>query len=187
MPGIIALLETYKYLVIFPLGIFEGPILSVICGFLVTLGYFEWYFVYPTLVMSDAVGDWAYYALGRFGSPIIRRWGHYLGITPERVARAREYFSKNHFKMVAASKLIHAGGVAGIIAAGTVKLPFVRFALQCLVISTLQSGALFLLGVFFGHAYDKIGQYLNYYAAGTAVLVLLGITYLVLRWIKSRD
>ncbi|MBY0472677.1 hypothetical protein K2Q00_00105 [Patescibacteria group bacterium] len=186
MAGLIALLTTYKYVIIFPLGIFEGPIIAVICGFLATLGIVEWYFAYAILVLADALGDWFYYGLGRFGSTYIHRWGHYIGLTSERIHKAGAYFSKNHFKMVAASKLIHAGGVAGIVAAGTTKLPFLKFAGQCLFISLLQTGILFLLGVFFGHAYDKIGEYLNYYAAGTAFLVFLGITFFVLRWLKSR-
>ncbi|OGC88604.1 hypothetical protein A2419_02980 [Candidatus Adlerbacteria bacterium RIFOXYC1_FULL_48_26] len=186
MAGLIALLTTYKYVIIFPLGIFEGPIIAVLCGFLATQGLLSWYFAYLVLVFADAVGDWAYYALGRFGYPLIRKWGHYVGITPERIETAREYFSNNHFKMVAASKLIHAGGIAGLIAAGTVKLPFLKFAIQCLLVSILQTGLFFLLGIFFGHAYAKIGRYLDFYVAGTAVAVLVGLTYLLSRWLKSR-
>jgi membrane protein DedA with SNARE-associated domain len=136
--------------------------------------------------LSDALGDWMYYALGRFGAPLVHRWGYYIGVSPARIEKARRYFFANHFKMVAASKLIHAGGVVGIVAAGTIKLPFTKWALQCLAISIFQTGILFVLGIFFGHAYDKIGQYLNYYAAGTAVLVLLGATYFLLRWLKNR-
>ncbi len=186
MAGLIALLTTYKYAIIFPLGVFEGPIIAVLCGFLATQGLLAWYVAFPVLVMADALGDWAYYALGRYGYPIIRKWGHYVGITPERIAQAREYFSNNHFKMVAASKLIHAGGVAGLIAAGTVRLPFLKFAVQCLFISLLQSGVFFILGVLFGHAYEKIAEYMDFYVAGTAVAVLIGLTYLLSRWLKSR-
>src|SRR3989339_621392 len=105
MAGLIALLTTYKYVIVFPLGIFEGPIIAVLCGFLATQGLLSWYFAYLVLVFADAVGDWAYYALGRFGYPLIRKWGHYVGITPERIETAPPNFSNNTFKMVAASKL----------------------------------------------------------------------------------
>ncbi len=187
MTEIISLLETYRYIIILPLGVIEGPVLSVVCGFLVTLDYLKWYLAYPTLVLADALGDWMYYALGRYGITIVLAWGPYIGITPERLERARGYFISNHFKMVAASKLIHAGGAAGLIAAGTVKIPFLRFAAQCLFISILQTGLLFLLGILFGHAYTQIAQYLDYYAAGTAVVVLIAATYFILRWMKSRE
>jgi membrane-associated protein len=187
MTEIISLLETYRYLIIFPLGIIEGPILSVICGFLVTIGYLNWYFAYPALVLADALGDWIYYAFGRFGLTFVLAWGPYVGITSEKLEKAREYFITNHFKMVAASKLIHAGGAAGLVAAGTIKIPFFRFAAQCFLISVLQTGFLFLLGVFFGRAYSQIAQYLNYYAAGTAIVVLIAATYLLIRWARPRE
>jgi membrane protein DedA with SNARE-associated domain len=184
MAAILSLLITYRYLIIFPLGVIEGPIIAVICGLLVTLGILDWYVAYPLLVFADALGDWAYYALGRFGRPLIKRWGRYIGATPERLEQAHKHFKLNHFKMVAASKLIHAGGFLGIITAGTLKIPFLRFALQCLVISILQTGVLFVVGIFFGSAYERIGHYLDYYAAGTAVVVLIIATYFIVRWLK---
>ena len=187
MAGIISLLETYRYIIILPMGVIEGPILAVVCGFLVTVGYLDWFIAYPVLVLADALGDWMYYALGRFGQPLILRWGPAIGITAARLERAKGYFTENHFKMVAASKLIHAGGAMGLLAAGTIKMPFVRFAAQCLFISFLQTAFLFTLGILFGGAYEQIGQYLNYYAAGTLVIVLVIATYFLIRWIKSRE
>ena len=39
-----------------------------------------------------------------------------------------------------------------------------------------------VLGIFFGHAYTVIGKYLNYYAAGVSVLVLI---FLLILFIKK--
>jgi membrane protein DedA with SNARE-associated domain len=185
MTDIISLVETYRYLIILPLGVLEGPILSVICGFLVTLGFLDWYIAYPILVLADAIGDWLFYLLGRFGQPIIIRWGRYAGITIDRLESTKRYFTIHHFKMVSASKLIHAGGLLGLIAAGAVKMPFMRFASQCLIISFLQTGFLFLMGVLFGNAYAQISHYLDYYTAACIVIALVIATYFLLQWLKS--
>ena len=58
----IQLLLTYRYVILVPLAIIEGPIVTIICGFLVTLKVFNPLLVYVVMVLGDIVGDgWPYY------------------------------------------------------------------------------------------------------------------------------
>jgi membrane protein DedA with SNARE-associated domain len=54
---IINWLEVYKYFVLFPVTIFEGPIITVIAGYLSSLGFLNFYVAYGVIVLGDTVGD----------------------------------------------------------------------------------------------------------------------------------
>lgn len=175
MSSFVTLLETYKYSILFPLVIIEGPILTVIGGFLVSIGLMNAYIVLPVVIFGDIVGDSLQYALGRFGSGLLHRRGSLIGITDERLQQAREYFRAHHFKSIAQSKLIHGIGFIGLIAAGSLKIPYRRFAFTAAALSVLQSSALLLVGIFFGYAYVQIGLYFTYFAATVSSVALLTV------------
>lgn len=177
---------TYKYFILVPLSIIEGPITSVVAGFLSTHGIFNLLVVFPIMVLGDMVGDSIFYFLGRSGSGILARHGHRIGATPERLAEARVYFGNNHHKALIFSKLIHGIGLSGLIVAGSLKIPYGRYLKTCTFIAMGQSLIFLTLGVFFGHAYNLIGKYLNYYAAGASVLVLFGIIVLLFKNYKKK-
>lgn len=182
----IQLLLTYRYIILIPLAIIEGPITSVVAGFLSTSGIFNLLFVFPIMVMGDMVGDSIFYGLGRFGSGVLHRHGHRIGATQEHLAKAREYFGNNHHKALVMSKLIHGIGLSGLIVAGSLKVPYSRYIKTCTLIAIGQSLIFLILGVFFGHAFSLIGKYLNYYAAGISVLALFTIILIVFNKYKNK-
>lgn len=177
-PGdIIKLLEAGGYLLLFPIAIMEGPIISVIAGFLVSLGIFNLFIVYAIIVVGDILGDAFWYFLGRYGGnwrytePIKR----FFKLTPERIDATREKFHTHRYKMMMASKLVHGVGSAGLFTAGLVRVPYTTFAITCLTVTLGQAAFLVGLGYFFGEAYEVIGQYLDYFAAAGLVVGCIGI------------
>lgn len=174
---ILRVLETWGYILLFPLAIMEGPIVTVISGFLVSLGIFNLFIVYAIIVAGDTLGDAFWYALGRYGSgwryaaPIER----FFGLTPERIEKTKERFEKHRYKMMMASKLIHGVGSAGLLTAGIVRVPYPTFAVTCLVVTLGQAAFFLALGYFFGEAYETIGRYLDYFAAAALMVGCIGI------------
>lgn len=168
---VIALLLKYRYFLLFPLAIIEGPILIIIGGFLASLNIMNPFFVYAIVVAGDIVGDTFLYSLGRWGSELLRKWGPKIGATNERLIKTKEFFDIHHGKAVSLSKLFHGVGFTGLIVAGILKLPYGRYFRTCLWITFVQSAVLLLVGILFGHAYVQIGGYLNFYAAGISVIV----------------
>ena len=74
----------YRYVLIFPLAFFEGPMITIIAGFLLSLGYFNFWLLYCIIILSDIAGDITLYAVGRYwGKAFIRKFGHYVGITKQ--------------------------------------------------------------------------------------------------------
>ncbi len=176
----IALLMTYKYLILIPLSIIEGPIVTIGAGFLVTLGVFNPLVVYVIMVIGDIIGDAGVYFIGYHGKKLLK----YFRVTEEKLEKAKEYFRKNHHKALAMSKLVHGLGFTGLIAAGALHVPYKRYFITCASISVVQSAVMLAIGVLFGHAYVQIGKYLNFYAAGASVLVLVIILIVVIRKFK---
>lgn len=166
------LVLAYKYLILIPLAIIEGPILSIIAGFLVSLGFLNAFMVYIIVVLGDVIGDSMFYSLGRWGHTLLHEHGHRVGATKERLAQAKEYFGNHHGKAITMSKLIHGIGVAGLVTAGSLKIPYRRFIGTCVLISIPQAAVLLIIGIIFGHTYVQIGKYLDYFAATISIVVL---------------
>lgn len=184
----ITLLLTYKYFILLPLAIVEGPIITVVAGFLVSTGLLSIVPVYLIVLLGDVIGDTIAYSIGRFGgSTLIHRYGHRIGLTPEKLEQTKEYFKNNHGKALLFSKIFHGVGVAGLIAAGSLQIPYLRYIRICFFISALQSAIFLLIGVLFGGAYIQIQKYFDYFAATISVIVLLVTFFIIFFHIKSRS
>jgi len=57
----------YKYLVLYPIMVFEGPIITIIAGFFVSIGHLNGPAVFMVLIVGDVTGDSLYYTIGRWG------------------------------------------------------------------------------------------------------------------------
>lgn len=171
MDQTISLLEHYGYLLLFPLAIVEGPIITVVAGFLVTLGYMNIFLVYPIVLAGDFTGDTILYSIGRWGKNIIHKYGRYIGASEEKLAQAKKIFTEKHTKAVVSSKLFHGVGVAGLVAAGVLAIPFRRYIKVCILVALAQSAVFLFIGIVFGHAYLRIAKYLDLYALTIEIVV----------------
>src|ERR1700722_1510647 len=134
MDHIVYLLTQYRYLILFPLAIVEGPILAVIAGFLCINGFLNLFIAYPIIVLGDIIGDSIVYTFGRWGVPVfIKKMARGFVMKPEKINRVRTYFDANPNKIISLSKVTLGIGVAGIYLAGNTKIPYERFIRICLV------------------------------------------------------
>ena len=183
----VALILAYKYYVLFPLAIVEGPILAAAAGFFISTGYLNFIPVYIIVILGDVIGDFLMYAIGRFSRvALIDRFGKFFNVTPEKLEQAKEYFNQNHKKALFFSKIFHGIGVAGLIAAGSLRIPYWRFMKICLAISIFQSAFLIMLGILFGKAYIELGEYLNYYSSGTILIAIAVLIFFIFKRLKFK-
>jgi membrane protein DedA with SNARE-associated domain len=180
---IIQYILAYKYLIILPFSIIEGPFLAIICGFLVTTKVLNPWIVFPILIVGDVLGDTIFYIMGRTGRGVLR----FFRVKEATLEEAKKYFENNHRKALIMSKLIHGLGTAGLIAAGAVRVPYKKYFTICAIVSLVQSVTLFVIGILFASAYIKIAKYLDYYAATvSAIFVIILICFLIKRYNKNR-
>ncbi|MBI3633524.1 MAG: hypothetical protein HY226_04500 [Candidatus Vogelbacteria bacterium] len=183
MDYLITLLSRYGYIMLLPAAIFEGPIVTVVAGFLSTFSILNPILVYITVVVGDIIGDSFCYALGWFKTgTIVSAITKMLKIGDAEINRVKKYFDVHHRKAVAMSKLFHGIGVAGLITAGHIKVPFWRYISTCFSITIFQVAAFLTLGVFFGSSYLAINQYLNNFATAT---ILGGVAVVIFFALKN--
>jgi membrane protein DedA with SNARE-associated domain len=185
---IILLLTTYKYFFLFPVAVVEGPIITVIAGFLSSLGHLNIFIAYGVIVVGDIVGDSMYYALGYYGRQrFIERWGRFLGITMERVERLEKHFKKHSGKTILFGKWTHSVGFAILIVAGMIRMPFKRFIWFNFFGSLPKLLVFFIIGYYFGQAYQQIDKYFTYATLSVffVIILMVGI-YLFVKKFKNK-
>lgn len=184
MEDILYLLSEYRYLLLYPLAIVEGPILAVIAGFLCMNHLLNPIIVYPVIVLGDITGDTVCYLFGRIGVPFfLKKILIKMGFHAEKVQRVKAYFDTNPRKTISLSKISLGIGIAGIYAAGAVKIPYRKFITICLITSLIQYIFYLGIGLLFGDAYRQISQYLNFFAG---LMITSGLSILLFYIIQTK-
>lgn len=175
-------LLNYRYLILFPLTVIEGPITTVTAGILSSLGFLNAFIVYAVVVLGDLVGDTLYYSIGRWGRKPLSRWGRFIGFNKERLEKIDEHFREHGGKTLIAAKLSHAVGAIALISAGISHLPYRRFIFFNFWATLPKSLVLVLIGYYFGNTFLRLQRYFDYAWLGTLVIaIVLLLIYLVLR------
>jgi membrane protein DedA with SNARE-associated domain len=172
---------------LFPVSIIEGPIVTVIAGFLVSLHQINLGIAYVVLVMGDVVGDSALYFFGFYGGHrFIKRWGHLIRVTDEDVDKLGDHFGSHSGKTLIIGKLTHSLGSVVLFSAGMAKMPFWKFIWYNLVSTLPKTLVLLIVGYYFGEAYPQIKTYFDYITlAGLLIVVLAVVFYLFFKRSKK--
>ncbi len=172
------LLYAYSYFVLFPLVVVEGPIATVIAGFLSSTGFMKFIPVFVTVALADVVGDVLYYALGRWGFDRVVS-GFFGRFLPDvkKIQEMKDSVKAHSGKILFLGKLSHAIGAPVLIAAGLAGVPLNEFVLYNFLATIPKSFILLLVGYNFGSALGSVTRYLKITVLGlvlvTAVLILL--------------
>jgi len=184
---IIQWLLTYKYFILFPVVVVEGPIATIIAGFLASIGHLNLYIAYGLIIVADVVGDSIYYALGRWGTRFVERWGHYIGLTIERVKKIELHYTHHAGKTLILGKLAHSIEIPFLVFAGIAKVSYRKFLLYVFIPSIPKSLLFILIGYYFGRAFDEINRYLSYTAfIMLAAAIVLVIIYFIIRKVSQK-
>lgn len=179
LQGLIFWFIAYKYLVIFPIAVIEGPIITILSGFAASLGYVNLWIAYPVIVVADLVGDSLYYLIGRFGrEKFIIKYGHYIGVTFNRLKQLERHFERHPHKTFIIGKIAHGIGTMVLIAAGLAKVPYKKLIITNVLPTAAKSLIFILVGFYFGQAYVRLNSYLNYLAlffAGAFIIAYIVI------------
>lgn len=175
-------LLNYRYLIIFPLIVLEGPITVITSGVLASIGILNFFVVYFVAVAGDLAGDSLYYAAGRYGRKHLDRWGRFIGLPKERLEKMEAHFSAHGGKTLIAGKLSHAIGALVLVSAGIARFPFRKFIVFNLWATLPKSLVLLLIGFYFGNTFIHLQRYFDFAWLGTlAATIFLLLVYLFLR------
>lgn len=167
---IYALIQDYGLMIIAPIALLEGPVVSVVSGYLAKAGLIKVPQTFSVLVLADLVGDCIVYAIGRKGrARVALPWLAACGVTRRRLAQVLRSFRTKGGRILVVGKLTHSAGFAVLLAAGMARMSFPRFVALNLL-ATLPKVAVFMaLGWWFGQIADRVGNWL----LGGTILVLI--------------
>lgn len=177
------ILGKYKYLAIFPITIFEGPIIIIISGFLTYLGFLNIYIIVPLLIVGDLIGDSLYYAIGRYGSRFVwvKKVGNFLGYRERGKEILKNHFEKHTAKTLLIAKITHGMGAVVQVTAGIAGVKFWKYFLLQMIGTIPKALILFFIGFYLGNSYTKIDTYLDIVSYAVMSLALVGFLYIILK------
>jgi membrane protein DedA with SNARE-associated domain/membrane-associated phospholipid phosphatase len=191
MDRVLSLIEHYGYLVILFGVMLEstgvplpGETILIASGVLVQRGHLDLGDVIVFGILGAVLGDQIGYWVGREGGrPFILRWGRYVFITPERLARAEAFFERHGGKAVFLARFFSGLRVFGALVAGMSRMRWGSFILYNALGGAVWATAVVLLGYFLGSSIGLVERWL-----GRATLVLASVLavvvafYLAYRW-----
>ncbi|HVO01449.1 MAG TPA: VTT domain-containing protein [Candidatus Cybelea sp.] len=172
------LIATYKYYVILPIALFEAPLMSIVIGFFAASREINLGLAFAIVALGDLIGDTVLYVFGRWCSGWFGRIGPRMKLSPERVREVLEYFGQRDLRAIAISKLVHGVGFTGLIVAGSIRVPYRRFIITCVLVSLAQSVVLVAIGMLSGQAYQSVAHWLGNLDIVIAAVFLIGLFFL---------
>ncbi len=179
------LIIQYRWLILVPAAIIEGPIVAFIAGTLASLGYFNIYVLVAFFFARDMAMDAIYYYSGFFGArtAFAKRMLQKMDMQEKQMDDLRRIWEEHPAKTMFIGKLSYGIAQAFIVAAGVVKMNIKKFFAYGALAAISQYGVLLALGYFFGNAFGgtttAIVENIQYVIAG-GTLILGG--YYVFRW-----
>ena len=193
---IFAWITRYGYLAIFVLltfGIVGLPIpdetLLTFTGYLIYRSELSMPLAFAAAVAGSASGMTISYALGRsFGLALLHRFGKYVHLTPERLARAHAWFERIGHWALTVGYFIPGVRHLTAYAAGMTEVAPHQFALFAYSGTVLWVTAFLSLGYFLGERWKVVELHVERYLVGLsiALAVLLGGYWIWRKWGRSK-
>jgi len=183
------LLLQYKYWIVVPLAFFEGPVTSLIAGFMVRLGYLYLIPILILFVVGDIVPDIVYYFIGRYGNrtKIIKRYMSTSNFLSRNLSVVEKLWSDHGKKTMFFTKIAYGLSTPFLISAGLVKMPFKKFIKYELPISVIQYIVLIGIGYLLGTSFELVSTYVRgiEYITISLTAVMIIIFILVSRYARD--
>jgi undecaprenyl-diphosphatase len=191
MDRILSLISHYGYLVILFGVMLEstgvplpGETILLAAGVMVQRGHLDLGYTIAFGIAGAVVGDQIGYWVGREGGrPFVLRWGRYLFITPERLARAEAFFERHGGKAVFLARFFSGLRVFGALVAGISRMRWATFFLFNALGGAVWATAVVLLGYFLGSSLALVERWLGRATLVLAAVVALAVGfYVAYRW-----
>jgi len=131
-----------------------GAVVGAAAAFAMTTDTLGLPLVLAVATLAALMGDLITFAICRFGGPAAIRWvtrGQY----PQRIDEVAEQFRRHGWQIVVAGRLLPAGRIPVLVAAGALAYPWRRLVPASLLAAFLWALAYSLLGVVSGGVFDS--------------------------------
>jgi membrane protein DedA with SNARE-associated domain len=173
------LILTYRYVFVFALAAFDGPLASFVVGFFVASGHLDFTATYFSLLSGDVMTCIIVYSLGHYGSrlQVVQRLLGKAAINGH-VAVLRTIWHRHPTKTMFLSKLAYGLSTPFLIAAGVVDLPWRKFLVLVSLVAAFQYGVLLTLAASLGNYLGTATDIFWWMKVVIAIVVLVVLGYL---------
>ena len=180
---IIHFFVTYKYLSIFPIAVVEGPIITIISGFLVSIGLLDLLPALITVYFADIVSDLIYHHTGKWGRDVIQ-YLKFFRVSDEKFVEIENRFKLSPWRTMIIAKISYGLGTVFMIASGASRMSVKKFIKYIFSLNLIRSSFLLFIGYYFGKIAVSLGpSYIKYYSI--VVIILVPSVYMILRKKKT--
>ena len=184
VPWVIA----HGYFIFFIATVVEGTLVTTAAGVAAGFGYYNIFIIILIAIAGDLTADTVYYFIGYHSrSLILERYGHYLGITKERMEKVGAMVHRNFGKTMFVVKLSPFIPIPGLIAIGASRVPLRKFVGMSLLITAPKAAFFAFLGFYSGKTYVYLTSTItNGYYIGGGLIMLIVIIYFIYQKITAR-
>jgi membrane protein DedA with SNARE-associated domain len=193
---ILALIAQYGYVIVFFGVLLEsagvplpGETILIAAGVMAQQGHLDLGDAIIFGILGAIVGDQIGYWVGREGGrPFVLRWGHYVLITPERLARAERFFARHGGKAVFLARFVAGLRVFGALVAGISRMRWLTFFFYNALGGIVWATAAVMVGYLVGGSLDLVERWVGRASLLLLGLVILGLAfYFSYRWVASHQ
>jgi membrane protein DedA with SNARE-associated domain len=168
----------YKYTALFFITVVEGPLITMVAGYLASQGMINFAWAYVLIVIADLLGDSMYYGLGYWSRlRIVTRFSRFAKVSIPTAKKMESLFQKHAVRTMLIAKLTHAAGMPFLVGAGLAKIDFKKFLLANAIATFPKSLTFLLIGYYYGEATVSISRYLEY--STWIAVILMAVTVFV--------
>jgi len=139
---------------------------------------------FVALTLASALGGSGLYAIVRRGGrPLVDRFGRYVHLGPEQLARAEALLARGGWWSIALGRAIPGVRYATVIACGLLKVSFPRYVTAHIVGSSVYIAVFLALGAVFGPAIlERIHLPVHALRLLWLLPLAVGLPFLIVRW-----
>jgi membrane protein DedA with SNARE-associated domain len=152
---------------------FPGETLLIAAALYAGTGQLQLWLVIVVAIVASIAGAAVGYLIGaQGGRPLVERYGRYVFLTPERVGKVEDFFTRHGGWVVVAARFVDGVRQLTAIVVGISDMTFVRFIGYSSVGAVLWCVVWALLGDLAGQHVETISTYSTYGFIALAVLAL---------------
>jgi membrane protein DedA with SNARE-associated domain len=131
----------------------------------------------------NQIGYWA----GRQGGrPFVLRWGHYIGVTHERLLRVERFFARHGGRAVFLARFVPGLRAFGALVAGISRMPWGTFLFYNVLAGVVWATASILVGYLFSGSLNLLKEWMGSVTVLLVVLIVITLLlYLAYRWVAN--
>jgi membrane protein DedA with SNARE-associated domain len=138
---------------------------------------------FAAAIAGDNIG----YAIGRFGGrALVARWGKYVFLTEERLAKAEHFFNAHGGKVIVVARFIEGLRQANGIIAGVSRMHWLKFLVFNALGAALWVACWVSAGYFGGRHIEAIYHYVTQYSLYALIALIVAALAWILLFIRRR-